>query len=113
MSEPIQIAVIFSDNARSIQTITLNMQSGSTVAMAVRQSQLLSTLNDDEIDQFTLGIRGRKVALKQLLRDGDRIDVCRPLKVDPKVARRQRFSRQGAKTAGLFSKRREGAKAGY
>jgi len=33
--------------------------------------------------------------------------------VDPKVARRERFARQGAKTAGLFAKRRAGAKAGY
>ena len=35
------------------------------------------------------------------------------LRVDPKVARRERFNDQGAKSAGLFTKKRPGAKAGY
>jgi sulfur carrier protein len=44
---------------------------------------------------------------------GERIEFYRPLRVDPKVARRERFARQGAKSAGLFAKKRPGAKAGY
>jgi putative ubiquitin-RnfH superfamily antitoxin RatB of RatAB toxin-antitoxin module len=47
------------------------------------------------------------------LQDGDRLEVYRPLRVDPKVARRERFKGQGARTAGLFAKRRPGAKPGY
>jgi putative ubiquitin-RnfH superfamily antitoxin RatB of RatAB toxin-antitoxin module len=86
---------------------------GSTVAYAVRQCALLNFLNDNEIDQLTTGIRSREVSLNQLLEEGDRVEICRPLRVDPKVARRQRFASQGAKSAGLFSKRRQGAKAGY
>ena len=111
--EPLSITVVFSDKSRSTHVIALTMQPGSTVAMAVRQSKLLCALSESAINQLILGIRGRKVSTKQVLRDGDRIDICRPLKVDPKVARRQRFARQGAKTAGLFAKRRAGAKAGY
>jgi putative ubiquitin-RnfH superfamily antitoxin RatB of RatAB toxin-antitoxin module len=41
------------------------------------------------------------------------LEILRSLRVDPKVARRERFQRQGAKTAGLFAKRRVGAKPGY
>ena len=59
------------------------------------------------------GIWGRKARLQQLLRDGDRVELYRPLQVDPKVARRERFARQGARAAGLFAKKRAGAKAGY
>jgi putative ubiquitin-RnfH superfamily antitoxin RatB of RatAB toxin-antitoxin module len=47
------------------------------------------------------------------LRDQDRVEVYRPLRVDPKVARRERFVKQGARAAGLFVKRRVGAKPGY
>ncbi|HYP70717.1 MAG TPA: RnfH family protein, partial [Variovorax sp.] len=47
------------------------------------------------------------------LKDGDRLELCRDLVVDPKVARRERFARQGARGTGLFAKRRTGAKAGY
>jgi hypothetical protein len=40
----------------------------------------------------------------------DRIEVYRPLTVDPKDARRQRFAQQGVKKAGLFAKRHVGSK---
>ena len=56
---------------------------------------------------------GRTVPLSHVLRQDDRVELYRPLKVDPKVARRERFVKQGAKSAGLFAKKRPGAKAGY
>jgi sulfur carrier protein len=56
---------------------------------------------------------GRRVPLDTPLRDGDRVEVYRPLRVDPKVARRERFVRQGARSTGLFAQRRPGAKQGY
>ncbi len=56
---------------------------------------------------------GRACSAMQPLEDGDRLEFCRPLRVDPKVARRERFARQGARSAGLFAKRRPGAKPGY
>jgi putative ubiquitin-RnfH superfamily antitoxin RatB of RatAB toxin-antitoxin module len=68
-----------------------------------------------EIDnlRIPLGIWGRKVGLSHVLRNQDRVEVYRPLRVDPKVARRERFTKQGARSAGLFVKRRVGAKPGY
>jgi putative ubiquitin-RnfH superfamily antitoxin RatB of RatAB toxin-antitoxin module len=113
MPESLQITVVYSGGARGVKTVSLSVPLGATVAHAVRQCALLNDLNDNEIDQLTTGIRSRKVSLNQLLEEGDRIEICRPLKVDPKVARRQRFASQGAKSAGLFAKRRQGAKAGY
>lgn len=60
-----------------------------------------------------VGIWGRRHALDHVLRDGDRVEVLRPLRVDPKVARRERFNRQGARSTGLFARKRPGAKSGY
>ena len=40
-------------------------------------------------------------------------EFYRALVVDPKVARRERFQKQGARSAGLFARRRAGAKQGY
>jgi len=37
-----------------------------------------------------LGIGGREVRAGQLLHDGDRVEILRPLALDPKEARRQR-----------------------
>jgi uncharacterized protein len=64
-------------------------------------------------EAWVLGIWGRRCSPQTGLQAGDRLEIYRPLKVDPKVARRERFKGQGARTAGLFARRRPGAKPGY
>ena len=56
---------------------------------------------------------GVQCCLDAAIRHLDRVEVYRPLKVDPKVARRERFARQGARTTGLFARQRPGGKSGY
>ena len=64
-------------------------------------------------EDWHCAVWGKPVQSDHVLSEGDRLEVLRPLRVDPKVARRERFQQQGAKTAGLFAKRRSGAKPGY
>lgn len=59
------------------------------------------------------GVWGRVLPPEHVLASGDRVEAYRPLLVDPKVARRERFAKQGARGAGLFSKKRDNAKPGY
>ena len=66
-----------------------------------------------DLSGASVGIWGRKARLDEVLRDGDRIEVYRPLRVDPTVARRERFRTQGARSTGLFARKRPGAKPGY
>jgi putative ubiquitin-RnfH superfamily antitoxin RatB of RatAB toxin-antitoxin module len=56
---------------------------------------------------WVAGVWGRVVPVAQELRDGDRVEMYRPLTVDPKVARRERFVRQGRRGAGLFARGRQ------
>jgi len=109
----IQVSVCFSGGARQCEERRLHIADGSCVLDAIRASGLLQGLPDTAVDALQTGIWGRKLPLDHALRAGDRVELYRPLKVDPKVARRERFSRQGARTTGLFSKRRAGAKSGY
>jgi putative ubiquitin-RnfH superfamily antitoxin RatB of RatAB toxin-antitoxin module len=109
----VTVAVCFSRAARHCQEVALTLPAGSRLVDAVRTSALLAGLSDAEVDALQTGIWGRKLPPEHVLRDGDRVELYRPLKVDPKVARRERFSRQGAGTTGLFAKRRAGAKSGY
>ena len=44
---------------------------------------------------MTLGIRGRAASLEQPLRDRDRVELYRPLQVDPMQARRLRARKRG------------------
>ena len=114
MSESaLAVTVCFSAASRAVVLVDLQLPAGSRVLDAVRASGLLADVPDAEVDALQTGIWGRKVPADQALRDGDRVELYRALKVDPKVARRERFSRQGAGRTGLFAKRRAGAKSGY
>ncbi len=92
---------------------SLALSEGATLRDAVRASAL--PLRFPALDWAALspGIWGRAVDWDEALRPGDRVELCRPLAVDPKVARRERFARQGTRGTGLFAKRRKGGKAGY
>lgn len=103
----LRIAVVYSSGPRSVDEKVVVLEEGSTVAQALQCCGLAAHAD-------TVGIWGKKAALDHVLRDQDRVEIYRPLTVDPKVARRERFAGQGAKkAAGLFARRRAGAKAGY
>lgn len=112
-TQGVSVTIVWSPAARQTTQVQLHLPEACTAAQAVRLSGLLNGLSDIDIDALSLAVWGRKAAADQFLRDGDRLELLRPLKVDPKVARRERFSKQGAKGAGLFAQRRAGSKAGY
>jgi RnfH family Ubiquitin len=55
---------------------------------------------------FSLGVWGKKAPLDQALNHGDRLEIYRPLRVDPMTARRERFQQQGRRKAGLFERKK-------
>jgi len=109
----IQVCVVYSPKAREVCEVTLCLSDSATVLDAIEASGLLKTFQALEVQIISIGLWGRKVKLSQVIAENDRIEIYRPLTVDPKVARRERFAKQGARTAGLFEKKRAGAKAGY
>lgn len=110
---PITVTVVYSPGPRQVREATLTLDEHTAVGKAMQATGWLSQLSDLEVKTLEVGVWGRKVPLSHPLRDGDRVELYRPLTVDPKVARRERFAKQGAKSAGLFATRRKGAKAGY
>lgn len=108
----LQVTVVACVAARTTQEWVLSLPEGATVADA------LAACGDRpvravECGEGSLGIWGRAAALDTCLRHLDRVEIYRPLQVDPKVARRERFARQGARATGLFARQRPGGKAGY
>lgn len=113
-SEPqVQVQLVYSPAAREVIEMALPLQPGCTAVQALKLSGLPVQYPQLREGTPSLGIWGRRCEADTVLRDGDRLEVYRALTVDPKVARRERFNRQGARSAGLFAKRRPGAKAGY
>ena len=114
MSErSISVTLAYSPAAREVYELGLALPVGSSVMDALRASGWVLRFPELASNPPVVGVWNRKVDPGQLLQDGDRVEVYRALKVDPKVARRQRFAKQGAKKAGLFAKVRPGSKTGY
>lgn len=107
------VTVVYSPAPRVVREVALRLGVGATVRDAVRASGLLEVFPEIDLRRQAVGIWGCKATPGETLREQDRVEVYRPLQVDPKVARRERFNRQGARSAGLFATRRAGAKAGY
>ncbi len=73
----------------------LELPEGSTVAAAVERSAVCVRWPEAADPEARFGIFSRQVARDHVLRDGDRVEVYRPLLLDPKEARRRRAARRG------------------
>ncbi|TFZ08246.1 RnfH family protein [Ramlibacter humi] len=102
-----RVTILHSPGPREVREQALDLPEGATIRDALVAAGLTP------VEGEAVGVWGRKVALEEVLRTGDRVELARPLKVDPKVARRERFRRQGSRAAGLFASRRPRAKPGY
>lgn len=109
----LKISLVYSPAPRQVREWTLELATGSTVAQALAECGIFEEFSELQATQPSLGIWGKKTSLDQVLQERDRVEIYRGLQVDPKTARRERFSRQGVKRAGLFAKKRAGGKAGY
>ena len=78
-----------------LQRVTL--QQGATVEEAIRASGLLELRTDNDIRKNKVGIYSRPVKLADVLHDGDRVEIYRPLIADPKELRRQRAEKSAKK----------------
>ena len=77
------------------ELVELDLAAGTTVMQAVEASGLAERFPEIEIDPRRLGVFGRLRPPDHPLRDGDRVEIYRPLKVDPKEVRRQRARGEG------------------
>lgn len=102
-----RVVVAWSPGPRQVVECSLELADGATLREAVAAAGAVAP------ETVSVGIWGRPCGWEQPLRDGDRVEIYRELTVDPKVARRERFRGQGARAAGLFARKRPGAKPGY
>jgi len=72
----------------------VSVASGATVADVIANSGLHAEFPEYEIDRLAVGIWGREVERTQAVKAGDRLEIYRPLELDPREARR-RLARAG------------------
>ena len=84
------VAVAGSERAGTAFEIAVRVSAGATVLDAVRASGALERFPLLDISTAAVGIWGRASSLAELLAPGDRVEIYRPLAIDPKEARRKR-----------------------
>jgi putative ubiquitin-RnfH superfamily antitoxin RatB of RatAB toxin-antitoxin module len=95
----IAVTVAFSPRAGVVDEVPVSVAEDATLADALRASGLLERHPQIDLAVQRVGIWGKLQALDAPLRERDRIEVYRPLLVDPKEARRQRHRRHRQKAA--------------
>ena len=88
----IRVEVAFSPAPRQVDVVELILPAGATALDAVRASGLAQRHGLDEA-ALRIGVWCRVKEPATVLRDRDRVEIYRPLRVDPKEARRQRYQR--------------------
>jgi putative ubiquitin-RnfH superfamily antitoxin RatB of RatAB toxin-antitoxin module len=70
--------------------LALDVPWGTTLAEAVELSGLREKISGLALDDDHVGVFGKKRSLDFVLRNGDRVEIYRPMIADPKEVRRQR-----------------------
>jgi putative ubiquitin-RnfH superfamily antitoxin RatB of RatAB toxin-antitoxin module len=86
---PLQVEVAYAEPARVIIK-ALRLASGSSAADALRLAAGDTDFAGVDLAGANIGIFGKVISRDQVLQEGDRLEIYRPLAADPKAARRAR-----------------------
>jgi uncharacterized protein len=96
----INVQVVYGPVPGVTDLVTLVLPVGSTAADAVQASGLLQRhallAGGLALETLRLGVWGKPREASSPLRERDRVEIYRPLLVDPKEARRQRYKKHRA-----------------
>ncbi|MCB1844069.1 MAG: RnfH family protein [Halioglobus sp.] len=84
----LQIEVAFALPERQV-LLSMQVPAGCTVAGALELSDLRTQFPDVNFTGLATGIWGQLAGPEQRLRNGDRLEIYRPLQMDPREARRR------------------------
>ena len=93
---PLSVTVAYSPAPGVVDVVDVSLAPGSTLLDALTASGLLARHPQIDPRVQAVGVWGQRRAIDAVLRDGDRVEVYRPLLIDPKDARRLRQRRQQA-----------------
>jgi putative ubiquitin-RnfH superfamily antitoxin RatB of RatAB toxin-antitoxin module len=91
--ESLRVRVVYALPDQQV-SISLEVPPGTTVADAVARSKLLEKFPEAAARPLTCAVFGRVVPLTYELREGDRVEILRPLLIDPKQSRREAAERR-------------------
>ena len=88
-AEAITVEVAYAEPDKQ-EIVVLQVDVGTTAAAAVAQSGIDKNFPALQLEGADLGIFGHPVSSDQVLQEGDRVEIYRPLLIDPKEIRKRR-----------------------
>ena len=85
----IEVSVAYAAVSRQVE-IPLKVAGHCSVALAIKRSGVLAEFPEIPWPEVQVGIFGVVVTLDTVVKAGDRIEIYRPLQLDPKKARQLR-----------------------
>lgn len=82
-----QVEVVFALPERQV-LLTVNLSAGATVADALEVSRIARQFPGENLDALQAGLWGQPIERDRQVKDGDRVELFRPLAMDPREARR-------------------------
>ncbi|HEX2138424.1 MAG TPA: RnfH family protein [Woeseiaceae bacterium] len=84
----LRIEVVFALPSRQ-ELVSLEIVDGATVGAAIELSQIAERFPDQDLSRCAAGVWGHVVDREHRLKDGDRVELYRPLLMEPQEARRE------------------------
>lgn len=98
MTIQVEVAYALPDEQK---ILAIDVESGTTVYQAAELSGIVELFPDIDLAAVKMGIFGKVVAKpqEQVLQAGDRVEIYRPLIIDPKESRKERAAKVKARKA--------------
>lgn len=88
MPGKVSVEVVFALPRQQL-LVEVSLKEGATVADAIDASGLAARFPDEQIEALPTGIWGRPADRDHAVSDGDRVEIYRPLEIEPREARRR------------------------
>ena len=88
MPAEIDVEVVFGIPEQQ-RLVALRLKSGATVADAIEKSGLARDFAGHDLSAMSVGVWGHLAAQDAVLSAGDRVEIYRPLQMDPRESRRR------------------------
>lgn len=95
----VSVEIIYITSEKVVIHKKYQVPAGSTVAYVLENSGLL--VSHPEVKNYAVGIFSTLVSFDTIVKNGDRIEIYRPLLNDPKEKRRQRAKRDAKQRKNL------------
>ena len=82
-----RVEVVFALPDRQ-ELLVVELPDGSSVGAAIEKSRLARQFPDVDFDALQAGVWGKPTARSHVVKEGDRVELYRPLAMDPREARR-------------------------